>query len=436
MKRIAPIVLVAVAVSWGAARAQQGVPLGPEFQVNTFTVDDQAFPTLILDPNQVTVVWASDTQDGSGAGVFAQRFSTQGVPQGTEFRVNTFTPGGQYVVAGDTINPAGDFIIVWTSASQDGSAHGVFAQRFSASGATLGGEFRVNTFTTGFQGYPSVSDGGADDFVIVWHSDGQDGSQNGIVGRRFSDTGTALGSEFLVNSYTTGNQVFPTVAGGPGNDFVVIWTSAGQDGSGEGLFGQTFSPAGVPKGSEFRINGHTTGNQFLGDITLMVADPNSPVVVGWGSEFQDGSDTGVFGNIVDPNNPTPGWAGDLSGAPLSPQGGEFQVNTYTTSAQEIPALAADSAGNFVVTWTSLGQDGASYGVFGQRYNAAGVKQGGEFRVNTFTTNLQGVSDVAVDAAGNFIVVWQSMGQDGSLSGIYGQRFGQIVPVELMRFGVE
>ena len=48
-------------------------------------------------------------------------------------------------------------------------------------------------------------------------------------------------------------------------------------------------------------------------------------------------------------------------------GGEFQVNTYTTSSQSGPSVAMDGAGNFVVVWQSSGQDGSSGGVFGQRF---------------------------------------------------------------------
>jgi hypothetical protein len=44
--------------------------------------------------------------------------------------------------------------------------------------------------------------------------------------------------------------------------------------------------------------------------------------------------------------------------------------------------------------------------------------------------------VTADSAGNFVVVWSSFGQDGSNYGVFGQRYSQIVPVELMRFGVE
>ncbi|MEX2140632.1 MAG: hypothetical protein WD894_15320, partial [Pirellulales bacterium] len=93
-------------------------------------------------------------------------------------------------------------------------------------------------------------------------------------------------------------------------------------------------------------------------------------------------------------------------------GAEFQVNTITTDSQSFPSVAMDEAGNFVVTWTSLGQDGSSYGVYGQRYAADGSTLGGEFRVNTTTTESQDFPSVAMDEAGNFVVTWTSLGQDG------------------------
>jgi hypothetical protein len=44
--------------------------------------------------------------------------------------------------------------------------------------------------------------------------------------------------------------------------------------------------------------------------------------------------------------------------------------------------------------------------------------------------------VAADPAGDFVVVWDSDGQDGSDLGVFGQRFRPIVPVELMQLRVE
>jgi Ca2+-binding RTX toxin-like protein len=112
----------------------------------------------------------------------------------------------------------------------------------------------------------------------------------------------------------------------------------------------------------------------------------------------------------------------------SPVGPEFQVNSATINSQITNtsgqggsmAMAAD--GDFVVTWSSYHQDGSGYGVYAQRYNAAGVAQGTEFRVNTTTANGQRWSTVAMSADGDFVVAWTSSGQDGNGYGVFAQRY--------------
>ena len=47
-------------------------------------------------------------------------------------------------------------MVVWQS-YQDGSGNGIFGQRYASSGAPQGAEFRVNTYTTSSQGYPAVA---------------------------------------------------------------------------------------------------------------------------------------------------------------------------------------------------------------------------------------------------------------------------------------
>ena len=89
------------------------------------------------------------------------------------------------------------------------------------------------------------------------------------------------------------------------------------------------------------------------------------------------------------------------------QGSEFRVNTYTTNNQFAPSAAMDSTGDFVVAWNSYLQDGSLDGVYAQRYNAAGVAQGSEFQVNTYTTSYQERPSVAMDSAGDFVVAWES-----------------------------
>ena len=98
------------------------------------------------------VVWSSapdflttqPPQDGSGSGIFARRYDASGNPLSAEFQVNQYTTGSQYSPR-IAMNPAGDFIVVWTSEHQDAQSSSIVARRYDNAGAPLGGEFRVNT---------------------------------------------------------------------------------------------------------------------------------------------------------------------------------------------------------------------------------------------------------------------------------------------------
>ena len=87
----------------------------------------------------------------------------------------------------------------------------------------------------------------------------------------------------------------------------------------------------------------------------------------------------------------------------TPVGVEFRVNSTTADSQTTASMAMDADGDFVVAWQSNLQDGSGNGIFAQRYNAAGVAQGVEFRVNTTTANFQVSPDIAMDADGDFVV---------------------------------
>ena len=103
--------------------------------------------------------------------------------------------------------------------------------------------------------------------------------------------------------------------------------------------------------------------------------------------------------------------------------GEFRVNTTTLGDQSQSTVTALSDGGFVVTWTSVGQDGSGCGVYGQRYSSTGEAVGSEFQVNTATLHDQIAPMVAALPNGGFVVTWTSEGQDGPLYGVYGTNYG-------------
>jgi hypothetical protein len=386
------------------------LPAGAEFRVNSYVTSGQSHGSVTFDDNgDFVVVWSSFGQDGSVDGVFGRRFRASGAGKGSEFRVNTYTTSAQGFasVASDA---NGNFVVIWQSTGQDGSGYGVFGQRYDAAGTPRGGEFRVNSYTTSDQRRPRVSSDANGNFVVVWGSYGQDGSYSGVFGRRFNAAGGALGAEFRVNAYTTSDQSTVAVASDPNGNFVVVWQS-GQDtpsGTTWGIFGQRFDAAGTPQGSEFLVNSYTSESQ---ERPSVAADADGNFVVVWSGYLQDGSSGGAFGQRF-----------DASGAR---RGGEFRVNSYTTGSQFLPAVSSSAHGSFVVIWRSYKQDGSEYGIFGQRFDASGAVQGGEFRVNTFTTGSQRYSAVASNPDGDFVVVWDGYHDSGTL-GVFGQRYGDII----------
>jgi len=156
-----------------------------EFQVNTWTSDDQSWPSITsLSNGRFVVVWHSNGQDGSDWGVYGQRFDSNGNKVGSEFQVNTWWIDDQRLPSITSLSDGG-FVVVWTGAGQ-GDSSGVYGQRFDSNGSLVGSEFQVNTWTTDSQGgsrTTSLPNGG---FVVVWDSNAQDLSGNGVYGRIFS----------------------------------------------------------------------------------------------------------------------------------------------------------------------------------------------------------------------------------------------------------
>ena len=115
---------------------------------------------------------------------------------------------------------------------------------------------------------------------------------------------------------------------------------------------------------------------------------------------------------------------------------EFQVNTYTQSGQLYPSVSSLVDGGFVVCWQSSGQDGGDSGIYGQLFNSDGSRRGTEFQVNTYTNDTQSSPSVSSLIDGGFVVCWQSHGQDGSDYGIYGKYYlKEIIDNQLKPFSL-
>ncbi|BBB30134.1 DUF4347 domain-containing protein [Neptunomonas japonica] len=86
------------------------------------------------------------------------------------------------------------------------------------------------------------------------------------------------------------------------------------------------------------------------------------------------------------------------------------------------ATAMDASGNYVVVWSQQNSDSDGWGVFAQRFDIAGTAQGTEIQINQTTADDQRWASVGMRSSGEFVVSWNSSNQDGSASSIYARQF--------------
>ena len=368
--------------------------------------------------------------------------SAQSIPLLGEFQANVYTTSEQWRPAVASRGDGG-FIVVWQSNGEGGPGAGVYYRTYDTLGRSSA-ELPVSTYQPNDQSIPDVASDGQGNFVVVWQG-------GGIFGQRFDSSGTPAGSVFQINTDTSSQLSTPRVSSAPTGEFVVVWNIANS------VRGQRFDRSGVREGSEFLLtedtsteshfNPHVMAGPFGDFVVSWVSRGNAPDATpfGWAQMFdRSGAKRGAeipfgAGMLLPPEMASSGGSGFVavwgsqtgdgsdygvrgqrfsgSGEKL---GAEFPVNTYTSGDQRRPSVATDRSGNFLVTWESLGQDSGTSGIYGQAFDRSGARIGGEFAVNTYSTGYQANARVADDGFG-FAVAWESYGQDGSGRGVFGRR---------------
>jgi cysteine-rich repeat protein len=357
------------------------VPTGRNFRVNTVVESQQLLPGVAADGvGNFVVAWKTF------GGISARRLTSAGVPLGNQFTVELDQTNATPVVAA---GPAGNFLVVWHNGEPN-----IKARLFDGSGSPQGATFVVNTYTTSNQRYPSLAAGGDGSFIVAWESH-QEVWGLGIFAQRLDATGAPLGGEFQVNTYTTGNQRYPSVAADSGGGFAIVWEDEfAHDGDGRGVFGRRYDSSGAPLGGEFLVSTTTVAHQ---DDPRVAMSPAGDFIVTW----RDGSVTSQL----------TARRFDAAAAPLGP---ELQVGG---SSGFSPRVAVDPSGASVVVGTRF--ISGSQRVVAQAYASDGTAVGAE---HTLNTNLLVYRDSPAVAgggvAGNFLAVWRDdIGDD-----IVAQRF--------------
>lgn len=261
-----------------------------------------------------------------------------------------------------------------------------------AAAEPYGPPFTANTYTAGNQYAVGVAVGANGEMAVLLSDAAR---SNGGYLRRYNGAGQPLNSE---ESFA-GAAAFSVTVSGNGNYAILRYPT---DGTGK-IFVTLYDRSGGILVPEFRVN-DTTGPGMAPCIGMNAA---GQFVVGW----------------IRGNSPGYDYFVRRYNADGSVAGPATLVHT-TPYAAATMGLALDGVGNFVVTLSEFVTNNiTNYDVFARRYNAAGVALGSIFRVNTFTTGWQVCSNIAMNAAGSFVITWTSKGQTASnVWTVYGQRY--------------
>jgi len=396
---------------------------GTEYAIVGSMPGDQVMPDAAVTPAGGFFVWQDNITDGSGWGISARRVDSTLSGSLSAFRVNQQGTNDQQ-------NPRvamlknGGAAFVWQGGKM-GYQH-IFARFLTPANTFLTTtDLVVSAFTNNFQINPAVTTLNNSNVVVVWASFDQASSNSlqDVYGKILSPTGQTISNEFLINQFTSYNQRTPAVAALKNGGFVVAWVSEqeratfntaidetnGVSPNQTGLasvdiYARLYASNGVPASAEFPVN--TDANPCANPAVAAAADGS--FMVAWGAR--------------DMVNPTNGW--DVYARSFSSTGAggtTLRVNSHLQGSQYAPRLSAIGS-DYMIVWTSMGQDGSREGVFGQFVHNNASPVGGEFQVNTTTISRQIQPVVTSDGAGQFLVAWSSYTGAPNNFDLFAQRY--------------
>jgi hypothetical protein len=339
-----------------------GLPTAKEIPVNEGKTGSQYQSSVAVASDYTfTVAWT-----GKGPldpnGISARQFKSDGSPLFADVQANT---NANYL----TDMQANPFVtcfdggtlpvVFFQSDAQDGNAWGIFGQPLSTvNGQPMApGDIQMNLLATGDQQAPSATllqDGSG---IVLYHSQLIDGAGMGIAARFLNDAAIPSGTELALNQTQDGDQRYPDVALLANGNLAVVFQSNDLASTGWDIRGQVFNNKGLPQGSEFKANTHTTGDQLHPSVATL-ADTGG-FAVSWVDKDLAGGQPGIWVRLFDATGKP---AGDPFRAHKWPNGTEF----------DDPDSATFLEGGFVLTWAlSPSPAGAKYEVFAQRFDSQG-----------------------------------------------------------------
>lgn len=334
---------------------------------------------------------------------WAETAGAEVVVVGAEIQINSVPAGGDAIPALAAFEN-GDFVVTWSEnvdfpgPSNRPLRAEVMARRFSSAGVAFEAEFVVNTYTTGWQGFPAV-DAWEDGFVVVWESDPNNfrDPQFGAL-RLYDRTGVPTSDEIRFADVANDPIVAADLRGG----FAIAWMGRADS------YLQRFERDGTPLGGPVPtgFGSYVTGVAVLMDRTVVAVSSRGCTTAR------------LFDHIG------------------APRGDGFVVNQLRTGVAHAEVVS-DPGGGFVVLWTQF--SGRDRNIVGRRFGPDGAAAGDEFQIAggaSLGADLPTQRPLAIGPSGEVVVVWvQPDGRNSAIATRHldssGQVFGTPILINTM-----
>jgi len=271
------------------------------FKSIRFATDGNGKRSLVLDYADGVASTASIVLKVTNSAGLASSTSTVSVSRTavttTERTVNTTTAGDQKNSATAALSD-GTYVVVWEGQGPTSTDDaGIWFQRFDTNGDKLGSQTLVNIATTGVQGTPAVAASADGTFAVVWY-DHANTTAARVVFRTFYNNGTAKMSgeqQYWSNLLNpVGTPAVVALKGANQGKYVMLWGHQGVSGNGDDIYAQTVASDGTLISSAFRINPGAPGYQQRPSIA---AKQDGGFVVVWDGDGSYGSTSTVQHSI-------------------------------------------------------------------------------------------------------------------------------------------
>ncbi|MBF8728909.1 calcium-binding protein [Pseudomonas guariconensis] len=272
-------------------------PLGEPKRVDNQTKFNAVYatePSVVALPNDTfVVVWERELDASDDVDIFMQRYDANGKNLGGITRVNSSTAGEQYGAEVAVLSDGGSYVVTWVSVKFDKNENpisgAVFMQRYSATGAKLGGETQVNASSSEIQGEPAITALKGGGYVITWatNDEAQHSGPANLYLQVYDKNGVKVGDQQTIASDSS-NDLFPVVAATDDGGFIITWESSSGWNAPGGLSSDLYSQRFDANGNSTRLVGDTGDNTLVWNskdaVILSGEEGNDNLTAGAGND--------------------------------------------------------------------------------------------------------------------------------------------------------